>query len=47
DGLARTPLGRLVTPDDVAATVDFLTSDRARMITGQTLCVDGGAGLPA
>ncbi len=44
---ARTPLARLVTPEDVAATVDFLTSGRSGMITGQTLVVDGGAGLLA
>jgi enoyl-[acyl-carrier protein] reductase III len=47
DGAARTPLGRLTTPDDVAAMVGFLTSDAAAMVTGQTLVVDGGAGLPA
>ncbi|HEX2058031.1 MAG TPA: SDR family oxidoreductase [Actinomycetota bacterium] len=44
---AKTPLGRLATPEDVATTVDFLTSDRAAMITGQTLVVDGGAGVLA
>lgn len=43
----KTPLGRLATPDDVAATVDFLTSGRAAMITGQTIVVDGGAGVLA
>lgn len=44
---AKTPLGRLVTPEDVAATVDFLTSSQAGMITGHTLVVDGGAGVLA
>lgn len=43
----ETPAGRLVTPEDVANAVDFLTSERASMITGHTLVVDGGAGLPA
>lgn len=43
----QTPAGRLVTPDDVAAAVDFLTSERATMITGQVVTVDGGAGLLA
>lgn len=43
----KTPAGRLVTPDDVADTVDFLVGDAARMITGQTLMVDGGASLLA
>jgi enoyl-[acyl-carrier protein] reductase III len=44
---AQTPAGRLVTPDDVARTVSFLTSDLASMITGQTIVVDGGASLVA
>lgn len=42
----RTPLGRLVTPEDVAQAVQFLCSDAARTIIGHTLVVDGGAGLP-
>ena len=42
----RTPIGRLVTPEDVAQTVQFLCSDAAQTIIGQTLVVDGGAGLP-
>ncbi len=36
------PLGRWQTPEDVAAMVVFLTSERARNITGQTINVDGG-----
>jgi enoyl-[acyl-carrier protein] reductase III len=42
-----TPAGRLVTPDDVARVVGFLVSADAAMITGQTIVVDGGAGLLA
>jgi NAD(P)-dependent dehydrogenase (short-subunit alcohol dehydrogenase family) len=40
--LARTPLGRWGTPDDVSGAVLFLASPAARFITGQTLPVDGG-----
>jgi len=40
--LARTALGRLGTPADVAGTVLFLTSPAAAYVTGQTWAVDGG-----
>ncbi len=40
--LARTPLGRLGQPHDIAGAVLFLTSPAAAWITGQTLVVDGG-----
>ncbi len=43
----RTPAGRLVTTQDVADAVDFLTSETSSMITGHVLVVDGGASLPA
>jgi NAD(P)-dependent dehydrogenase (short-subunit alcohol dehydrogenase family) len=36
------PLGRLGTPEDVAAAIVFLASDAAGWITGVTLPVDGG-----
>ena len=42
---ARLPLGRLGTPDDVAATVTFLCSPDAAYITGATVRVDGGMSL--
>lgn len=38
-------LGRLGQPDDVAGLAVFLASEGARFITGQTLLVDGGAGI--
>lgn len=40
--LARVPLGRLGTPEDVAAAVVFLASDAAQYITGSTIHVNGG-----
>ncbi|MEE3328767.1 MAG: SDR family NAD(P)-dependent oxidoreductase [Myxococcota bacterium] len=36
-------LGRMALPQDIADSILFLVSDRARRITGQTLVVDGGA----
>ena len=41
----ETPVGRLGTPADVAATVMFLASDAASFITGQLIAVDGGFAL--
>lgn len=38
----RLPMGRVQTPDDIAAAVLFLASDDANQITGQFLTVDGG-----
>jgi 3-oxoacyl-[acyl-carrier protein] reductase len=43
--LGNTPLGRLGTPEDVAASVRFLCSDEAAFITGDVLLVDGGLGM--
>jgi NAD(P)-dependent dehydrogenase (short-subunit alcohol dehydrogenase family) len=40
--LARVPMARWGTPEDVAPAFLFLASPAARFITGQTLCVDGG-----
>ncbi len=39
---ARTPLGRLGEPDDIAAVAVFLASDASRFITGQVIVADGG-----
>lgn len=36
------PLGRIGTPEEIAAGAAFLASDDARYITGHTLVVDGG-----
>jgi 2-deoxy-D-gluconate 3-dehydrogenase len=42
DILARTPAGRLATPEEVAAAIVFLAGPQARMITGSALTIDGG-----
>ena len=39
---ARTPVGRIATPDEIAGPALFLVSDASRHIFGQTLVVDGG-----
>jgi NAD(P)-dependent dehydrogenase (short-subunit alcohol dehydrogenase family) len=44
--LARLPLGRFGTPDDIARAVQFIVSDAASYMTGATLVIDGGSLLP-
>lgn len=39
---ARTPMGRMGQPEDIANAVFFLASEQAKFITGITLPVDGG-----
>jgi enoyl-[acyl-carrier protein] reductase III len=41
------PVGRLVSPEDIAGAVAFLTGPDADMVRGQTLIVDGGFSLLA
>jgi meso-butanediol dehydrogenase/(S,S)-butanediol dehydrogenase/diacetyl reductase len=43
--IARTPLGRLGTVEDIARSICFLASDDAGFITAQALTVDGGITL--
>jgi 3-oxoacyl-[acyl-carrier protein] reductase len=42
DTAADIPLGRIGTPEEVAAVITFLASDDARYVSGQTLYVRGG-----
>ncbi|WP_338470582.1 enoyl-[acyl-carrier-protein] reductase FabL [Niallia sp. XMNu-256] len=41
----NTPAGRMVSIDDMVNTIMFLLSDKASMIRGQTIIVDGGISL--
>jgi 2-hydroxycyclohexanecarboxyl-CoA dehydrogenase len=41
----QTPIGRLGTPDDVAAVCAFLASEEAAFVTGQVVSPNGGGWL--
>lgn len=45
DAMDPIPLRRLSEPKDIANTVVFLASEQARMITGQTIVIDGGSSI--
>jgi 3-oxoacyl-[acyl-carrier protein] reductase len=45
DWASQIPLGRLGTPDDVAAAACYLASDEASYITGHVLAVNGGMNM--
>jgi enoyl-[acyl-carrier protein] reductase III len=45
ESIEKTPAGRLVTTDEVADLVLFLSSPAAKMICGQTIVIDGGQSL--
>ena len=47
DEIANSPLGRLVTPDEVAQFVHFLCSRASEGIVGQTIVIDGGKRVSA
>ncbi len=40
--IARQPMGRLGTPEEIAALAVYLASDAAAFVTGQALVIDGG-----
>ncbi|HEX5687727.1 MAG TPA: SDR family oxidoreductase [Ideonella sp.] len=40
--IARQPMGRLATVDDIAPMVVYLLGDESRFVTGQAVLVDGG-----
>lgn len=42
DFIARQPMGRLATVDDITPMVVYLLSDESRFVTGQAMLVDGG-----
>lgn len=42
DKIAQIPLGRMGTPEEIANTVAFLCSPRARYVVGTNIIVDGG-----
>lgn len=43
--VARQPMGRLGSPEEIAALAVYLASDAAQFITGQTMIIDGGLTL--
>jgi len=43
--LSKVPAARLGTPEDIAATAVFLSSNEAAYITGQTIHVNGGMAM--
>ena len=43
--VAQIPMGTFGEPEDIAQTAVFLASEKARYITGQVLCVDGGMAM--
>ena len=42
DRVGKTPLGRMGTPEDIAAGIVYLASDESSFVTGAELVIDGG-----
>ncbi|MCW8174770.1 SDR family oxidoreductase [Verminephrobacter aporrectodeae] len=45
DFIARQPMGRLATVDDITPQLVYLLSDESRFVTGQAILVDGGVSI--
>jgi enoyl-[acyl-carrier protein] reductase III len=45
EAAARTPAGRIASPEEIAAIIHFLTTPPGRWIRGQTIVTDGGLTL--
>ena len=45
DRVVLSPMAELIEPEDIADTILFLASDKARMLTGQVIKVSGGHAL--
>jgi 3-oxoacyl-[acyl-carrier protein] reductase len=43
--MKRTPIGRMIKVEEITAAVEYLLSDEAAVVTGQTLTLDGGINL--
>lgn len=42
EAIERAPMHKLVTPEDIGELASFLVSDAAKLITGETMFIDGG-----
>jgi 2-keto-3-deoxy-L-fuconate dehydrogenase len=40
--VARQPMGRIGTPEEIAALAVYLASDESGFVTGQAITIDGG-----
>ena len=45
NAVAQIPLKAFGKIEDIAETVAFLASDKAKYITGQVICIDGGLAM--
>jgi 3-oxoacyl-[acyl-carrier protein] reductase len=43
--MAKIPLSRLASPEDVAGAIDYLSSDSAKYMTGETIRINGGQSM--